>query len=199
MEEELSEEKKLELIKELLDKLIITRKTKVDISLDLKTIEDNLKQDIAEVKNYKKKDGTVDVKEVKLALVKDGIAIEKLAQENKLQKKYDLLEEYITDIRNGSYNEDIIDTYLLKLNLVEDNKSEISEIKDTYTGVLDSDTIKAVDKLTKIIEKEYLIAEKSKLDEANGVKTKSKGSSSTNFDIDALVRELAAKLNIKIK
>ena len=88
--EEINEEEQLEQIKELFAKLVISRKVKVDISLDLSEIEDKLKQDIAEAKDLKKKDGTVDLKQVKMTLVKNAIAIEKLKEENKLAQKYGL-------------------------------------------------------------------------------------------------------------
>lgn len=200
MEEELelNEEEKLETIKELFGKLIVSRKSKVDIQLDLMDVEGKLKQDVAEAKDYKNKDGSVNLKEVKMSLLKDAIAIQKLNEINKLQKKYDLLEEYLTDLGNQKYNDGIIDTYLNKLSSMEDNKIDIDEIKDSYTGLLAKDEIKAIDKISKIVEKEYLLTEKAKIDEANGKKTKTKDASKS-LDIDALVLELAKKLNIKIK
>lgn len=195
---EISEEEQLEQIKELFSKLVLSRKVKVDISLDLSEIEDKLKQDIAEAKDLKKKDGTIDLKQVKMALVKNAIAIEKLKEENKLAQKYEQLEEYLTDLANSVYNDDIVETYLNKLDLVNDNKQEIDEIKDVYSATLSSDTIKAVDKLAKIVEKEYLAIEKAKLDDTNGKKTKEKDKTKS-IDIDLLVMELAKKLNVKIK
>lgn len=196
--EEINEEEQLEQIKELFAKLVISRKVKVDISLDLSEIEDKLKQDIAEAKDLKKKDGTVDLKQVKMTLVKNAIAIEKLKEENKLAQKYEQLEEYLVDLANSVYNDDIIETYLNKLDLVNDNKEEIDEIKDVYAATLSSDTIKAVDKLAKIVEKEYLAIEKAKLDDTNGKSTKEKDKTKS-IDIDLLVMELAKKLNVKIK
>lgn len=197
-ENNLNEEEKLELIKELFGKLIVSRKAKVDIKLDLLDVEDKLKQDVAEVKNYKNKDGTPNPKEVKMALLKDAIGVAKLKEINKLEKKYDILEEYIVDLTNSSYNDGIVDTYINKLSSMEDNKIDIDEIKNSYTGILESDEIKAIDKISKIVEKEYLEIEKAKIDEANGKKTKPKNNGKT-LDIDALVLELAKKLNIKIK
>ena len=196
--EEINEEEQLEQIKELFAKLVISRKVKVDISLDLSEIEDKLKQDIAEAKDIKKKDGTVDLKQVKMTLVKNAIAIEKLKEENKLAQKYEQLEEYLVDLANSVYNDDIVETYLNKLDLVNDNKEEIDEIKDVYAATLSSDTIKAVDKLAKIVEKEYLAIEKAKLDDTNGKSTKEKDKTKS-IDIDLLVMELAKKLNVKIK
>ncbi len=196
--EEINEEEQLEQIKELFAKLVISRKVKVDISLDLSEIEDKLKQDIAEAKDLKKKDGTVDLKQVKMTLVKNAIAIEKLKEENKLAQKYEQLEEYLVDLANSVYNDDIVETYLNKLDLVNDNKEEIDEIKDVYAATLSSDTIKAVDKLAKIVEKEYLAIEKAKLDDTNGKSTKEKDKTKS-IDIDLLVMELAKKLNVKIK
>lgn len=195
LENDLNNAEQLETIKECLERLIVSRKAGVDLSMDLKEIESNLKIDVAEVKNYKKTDGTNDLKKIKMGLLKDAIAIKKLEQENKLKSKFDLLEEYLSDLDSNAYNADIIDTYINKIEIIADNKLDVKDIKDNYTGTLDSDVIKAIDKLSKVVEKEYLEFEKSKLDDASGKKTKSK---TVNSTIDELVLILAKKLGIKI-
>lgn len=194
MEEELSLED-MEKIKICFNEMVINRKSSVDLSLDVKEIETNLKTDVAEVKNYKKGDGTTDITQVKAPLLKEAIAIVQIAKENKLQDKADTLDEYIDDIKNNKYNKDIIETYVNKLNILTENKATLKDIKDSYGGIIDKDILKALDKITKLIEKDYLQSEKEKLDEKAGKKKKTKSKTSS---VDTIALELMKKLGIDL-
>ena len=156
-------EEDLETIKICFNEMVKNRKSNVDLSLDIKEIENNLKIDVAEVKNYKKKDGTTDAAQVKSNILKEAITVVQESKKSQLQDKADLLEEYVDDIKDEKYNNDIIETYVNKANVLTDVKAEYKEITKSYTGLLDKDTIKALDKISKLVQKDYLREQKDKL------------------------------------
>lgn len=186
----------LEKIKICFNEMVKNRKSSVDLSLDIKEIENNLKIDVAEVKNYKKKDGTTDAAQVKSNILKEAITVVQESKKSQLQDKADLLEEYVDDIKNEKYNNDIIDTYVNKANVLTDVKAEYKEITKSYTGLLDKDTIKALDKISKLVQKDYLREQKEKLEDKSG-KKKSKKQPSVS-GVDTLALELMKKLGINL-
>ncbi len=186
----------LEKIKICFNEMVKNRKSNVDLSLDIKEIENNLKIDVAEVKNYKKKDGTTDAAQVKSNILKEAITVVQESKKSQLQDKADLLEEYVDDIKNEKYNNDIIDTYVNKANVLTDVKAEYKEITKSYTGLLDKDTIKALDKISKLVQKDYLREQKEKLEDKSG-KKKSKKQPSVS-GVDTLALELMKKLGINL-
>ena len=186
----------LEKIKICFNEMVKNRKSNVDLSLDIKEIENNLKIDVAEVKNYKKKDGTTDAAQVKSNILKEAITVVQESKKSQLQDKADLLEEYVDDIKNEKYNNDIIETYVNKANVLTDVKAEYKEITKSYTGLLDKDTIKALDKISKLVQKDYLREQKEKLEDKSG-KKKSKKQPSVS-GVDTLALELMKKLGINL-
>ena len=185
-----------EKIKICFNEMVKNRKSNVDLSLDIKEIENNLKIDVAEVKNYKKKDGTTDAAQVKSNILKEAITVVQESKKSQLQDKADLLEEYVDDIKNEKYNNDIIETYVNKANVLTDVKAEYKEITKSYTGLLDKDTIKALDKISKLVQKDYLREQKEKLEDKSG-KKKSKKQPSVS-GVDTLALELMKKLGINL-
>lgn len=185
-----------EKIKICFGEMVKNKKSSVDLTLDIKEIENNLKIDVAEVKNYKKGDGTTDTKQVKTNVLKEAIEVVQASKKSKLQEKADLLEEYVDDIKGEKYNNDIIDTYVNKSNVLTDTKAEYKEIMDSYTGLLDKDIVKALDKISKMVEKDYLIEQKEKLNEKEG-KKKSKKSPKIS-EIDSIAFALMQKLGINL-
>ena len=188
--------KSSEKIKICFGEMVKNKKSSVDLTLDIKEIENNLKIDVAEVKNYKKGDGTTDTKQVKTNILKEAIEVVQASKKSKLQEKADLLEEYVDDIKGEKYNNDIIDTYVNKSNVLTDTKAEYKEIMDSYTGLLDKDIVKALDKISKMVEKDYLIEQKEKLNEKEG-KKKSKKSPKIS-EIDSIAFALMQKLGINL-
>ena len=67
---------------------------------------------------------------------------------------------------------------------------------DSYTGLLDKDIVKALDKISKMVEKDYLIEQKEKLNEKEG-KKKSKKSPKIS-EIDSIAFALMQKLGINL-
>lgn len=185
-----------EKIKICFGEMVKNKKSFVDLTLDIKEIENNLKIDVAEVKNYKKGDGTTDTKQVKTNILKEAIEVVQASKKSKLQEKADLLEEYVDDIKGEKYNNDIIDTYVNKSNVLTDTKAEYKEIMDSYTGLLDKDIVKALDKISKMVEKDYLREQKEKLNEKEG-KKKSKKSPKIS-EIDSIALALMQKLGISL-
>ena len=67
---------------------------------------------------------------------------------------------------------------------------------DSYTGLLDKDIVKALDKISKMVEKDYLREQKEKLNEKEG-KKKSKKSPKIS-EIDSIAFALMQKLGINL-
>ena len=78
-----------EKIKICFGEMVKNKKSSVDLTLDIKEIENNLKIDVAEVKNYKKGDGTTDTKQVKTNILKEAIEVVQASKKSKLQEKAD--------------------------------------------------------------------------------------------------------------
>ena len=184
----------IEAIKEMYTRLYSLEKEKIDNQYELKTLEEDIKYEYAGEKDFRKKDGAIDVAKVKGALVKDAIKIALLEEQNRLEEKYNLLCEYIDDIENGVFDEERVKSYVSRLEELDNIKSDYKLTKDEYTGVLDKDVIKGVEKLVKHMSKKY-----KNIVDAEWKESMGKTVTHKEVEDDKIIEELAKALNIDIK
>ena len=157
-------------------------------SMDLKEMEQKLKDEIVQENQYYKKDNTTpDYAKVKMPLLKQAIEIVENEGKNKLADQLDLLDIYISDIKSKRISPAAINGYLRKLKMIAEAKENIKDIKENMKSELNSDVVEALMMLAKIdvgIEKERMEAE-------GGASSKPKKDKS---EIVELIQKIKAKL-----
>lgn len=132
-------------------------------SMDLKEMEQKLKDEIIQENQFYKKDNvTPDYAKVKMTLLKQAIEIVENEGKNKLADQLDLLDVYISDIKSKRISPAAIDGYLRKSKMIAEAKEYIKDIKENMKSELNGDVVDALMVLAKIdvgIEKERREAE----------------------------------------
>lgn len=187
----LTEEQRVE-AKELLEKLMIFNKEKVELEFLKKDREENLKQEIAEICNIRDKLGQALPSKVKMPLVINIINEKFLDKKNKKEEEYELMETYKTAF--SSINQDVINAYLAINDSLSENAMNVKEaIKDTT--LLSKEILDAILMVSKEQYKELVEIQ----NEALGIEAKAPKDDSQTLDIVKELKVLIATLQQEVK
>jgi len=173
-------------LKELYESLYVELKSQIDIKENLKEKELAVKEDYALALGYLKKSNEPDISKIQSSSFKSAIELYTgRTDKNKLEEALSNQEEYIKDMKNELITKDNIIRITSALDLIEENKENIKEIKKDATGIFDKTIIKAIEDIVKIQLKEEKLREEGE----------------TGVNKDEYLRklkEIAKELNIEI-
>jgi hypothetical protein len=181
--------------RELFSALVSMKKEVIDRTYDNKTLEEDLKYGYASDKDFRKKDDTVDTAMVKADTMKTAIGISYLGKKNKIAEKYDTLEEYISDVNSGVFDKAKVKSFVNNEEEIVGLKTQIKDTRDSKTGILEKDEIKAIEALAAIVAKSYKQKVDDEWKESQGKEVTVKADTSA---LDELIIKLAKELGVTL-
>lgn len=184
--------------KEIFDEICKNLRADLNLKYDLKSLENEIKDEYCSIHQLKNKNGDNDLKQVKFAILK--LALELQEDPNKkdtITEKFDYLEEYKDNINKGE-EEFPIDKGKKYIKLMEnkkDLKKDLKEIKATaIEKEIEEIEIQALTQIAKVklnIEEENL---KEKLAKEEGKEYTPKTKSELDIKIQELIKELGISI-----
>lgn len=181
-----------------------TLRQEMMLKMDMKDIEVDIKEEYAQIKQYKKKDDSLDTSKVKFGEIKSAMEIfYSLKDKDSLGEKYETREMYLSDMKNGqeSFPIDKCKSYINKMDSVQEQKETLKEIESNITSQsdgLDSKEFKALTEIAKQIIKKEESVEKDKRAEERGENVNTMEREAKKAELEELKQKLAKQLGITL-
>jgi hypothetical protein len=172
--------------------------------MDMKDIEVDMKEEYASIKQYKKKDDSLDISKVKFGEIKSAMEVfYQLKDKDALGEKYETREMYLSDMKNGedSFPLQKCESYIKKMDRIQEHKDTLKDIEvnvTTQESGLDSKEFKALMAIAKEVIKKEEAVEKDKRAEERGETVNTAEKEAKKAELEELMQKIAKQLGITL-
>lgn len=198
-----SEESNIEFLEKAYKGLKELKKEKIELEYMLKQNELDIKHGYASSKDFRKKDGEIDIKMVKSDLLKLAIKLSQVEDddvENPLETKLDTLIEYIQDIKDNVIDKELVDSFVQKQVSLKELKDDIKDFKGENAGLILKEENIAIDIITEIEIENFKEEKEKEFRKSNGLADKKpkKSKEDKEIEIETVIKEVANRLGVQL-